>query len=245
MIRGRLRPYAETPEKSRSGLGEWRENLSVHGASLHKSYRIPTMSRVALGLRVHSGWAALVAVGRVEDAVAVVARRRIALAGPGIPKQPYHAAENLGLEKARERIRLWVSGSRRLAAQAFREVLAALRKDGHEVVGCGLLLASGRPLPPLAAVLASHALIHTADGEHFRAALVHAAGRAKLPVTAVREKEVWREACARRGVPIETLQGEIRALGKSLGPPWTQDQKHAALVAGIALDSERFPARFA
>jgi len=192
---------------------------------------------VALGLRVHSGWAALVAVAGPAEEPAVVDRRRIALAGAGIPRQPYHAAEDLALEKARDRLRLWVSGSRRLAVQAFRDVIGELRKDGHEVVGCGLLLASGRPLPPLTAVLASHALIHTADGEHFREAILHAAGRAKLPVTAVREKEVWDRACAERLIAIDVLHREIRELGKALGPPWTQDQKLAALVAGIALHS--------
>ena len=193
------------------------------------------MSRAALGLRAHSGWAALVAIGGPAEAPVVLDRRRIALSGAGIPKQPYHAAENLALEKARDRIRLWVSGSRRLAVQAFREVVGKLQKDGHEVVGCGLLLASGRPLPPLAAVLASHALIHTADGEHFRAAIVFAAGRSKLPVMAVREKDVWALGCGERGATIGRLQKEIRELGRPLGPPWTQDQKLAALVAGIVL----------
>lgn len=190
---------------------------------------------MALGLRAHSGWAALVAVAGPEETPVVVDRRRIALSGHGIPKQPYHAAENLALEKARDRIRLWLSGSRRLATQALREVVGKLRRDGHEVVGCGLLLASGRPLPPLAAVLASHALIHTADGEHFREAIRHAAGRSKLPVTAVREKDVWARACAERLLAIDALQREVRVLGKPLGAPWTQDQKLAALVAGIAL----------
>ena len=128
-----------------------------------------------------------------------------------------------------------MNGSRRLAVQAFREVIGKLRKDGHEVVGCGLLLASGRPLPPLESVLASHALIHTADGEHFREAILYAARRSRLPATAVREKDVWILGCTERGATIGRLQKEISELGRPLGPPWTQDQKLAALVAWIVL----------
>src|SRR5712692_8847232 len=62
------------------------------------------VTRAALGLRAHSGWAALVVVAgslrstavlsvpSVPSAPCVINRRRIELAAPGIPKQPYHAA---------------------------------------------------------------------------------------------------------------------------------------------------------
>lgn len=165
----------------------------------------------------------------------VVDRRKIGLAGEGIPQQPYHAAEDLELEKAEELIRHCVQGSRRLAIRAFAEAAGDLLREGYEIVGCGLLLASGRPLPGLPAILASHALIHTADGEHFRNAIVHAAGHMKLPMTAVREKDVWARASADLRAPIEKLQRRIGEIGKSIGPPWTQDQKLAALAGWLAL----------
>ena len=193
------------------------------------------MARAALGLRVHSGWAALVAMSGSPGSPSVADRRRIALAGPGIPKQPYHAAESLGLEKAKELLRNSVRGSRRLARQAFRETIADLAENGHKAVACGLLLASGRPLPGLAAVLASHALIHTADGEHFRDAIAHAAAEGNLPVTSVREKEIWARASATLEIPIAELQRRINGMGKTIGPPWTADQKLAALAAWVAL----------
>jgi hypothetical protein len=191
--------------------------------------------RAAIGFRPHSGWAALVAVADTPESVTVVERRKIQLAGPGIPKQPYHAVENLSVEKADARIREWVQGSRRLASQAFGETLDELRRKGHQVAGCALLLASGRPLPGLAAILASHALIHTADGEHFREAIVHAAGKRRLTVAGIREKEIWERASAQLLLSIEELRRHIDGLGKTLGPPWTQDQKLAALAAWMAL----------
>jgi len=191
--------------------------------------------RAAIGLRAHSGWAALVTVAGTPESPSVVDRRRVVLAGPDDPKQPYHEAENLGLSRAQELLRRASHASRRLAARGLAAAIADAASEGHDVSACGLLLASGRALPGLAETLASHALIHTADGEHFRDALRHAAADVKVPVTAVREKEIWERASAELFVPIEKLKRTIALIGKSLGPPWTEDQKLATLVAWTAL----------
>jgi hypothetical protein len=193
----------------------------------------------ALGLRAHSGWAALVAVAGTPSAIEVVARRRIEIADPAIPgsKQPYHEAEELTVEKAARLLDRCERGAERLARQAFGEVLEELAKLGHEPRACGLLMASGRPLPPLAAILASHALIHTADGEHFREALARASEHSGLPVVRVREKEVLDRAATALGVTPAALQRRVQEMGRAIGPPWTQDQKLATLVAWIALTS--------
>lgn len=194
----------------------------------------------ALGLRAHSGWVALVALGGRPGSPVVIDRRRIELADTEIPgsKQPYHAAEGLGFEEAEETVERCAGTAKRLARGAFRVVIADLRKRGHEVVGCGLLLASGRPLPALASILASHALIHTADGELFRDALTHAAEQHDLPVTRVREKELFARAAADLRIPTDALQRGVNELGRSIGPPWTQDQKLAALVGWVALAAQ-------
>jgi len=36
-------------------------------------------------------------------------------------------------------------------------------------------------------------------------------------------------------IPIEELHQLVNAIGKSVGPPWTQDQKVAALSGWLAL----------
>jgi len=84
-------------------------------------------------------------------------------------------------------------------------------------------------------ILASHALIHTADGEHFRDALAAASEGHRLPVTRIREKELWARAEAALRRPAKDLQAAVAAWGKALGPPWTQDQKLSALGAWTAL----------
>ena len=198
------------------------------------------MGKAALGLRAHSGWAALVAVAGTPGSIEVVERRRIELSAskaPG-PRQPYHEAEGQKLEKARKIITRYSEEAGRLATEEFRAVLADLKTRGHFVVGCGLLLASGRPLPDLESILASHALIHSADGELFRDALAEAAKKHRLNLIRAREKEVVGEAASRLRLDPADLQRHVAGLGKTLGPPWTQDQKLAAVAAWLALVSE-------
>jgi len=195
--------------------------------------------KAALGLRAHSGWAALVAVAGTRGSIEVVDRRRIELSAskaPG-PKQPYHEAEGQKLEKARQIVTRYAEEAGRLATEEFRTVLADLKNRGHEVVGCGLLLASGRPLPVLESILASHALIHSADGELFRDAVADAAKKHRLNLVRAKEKEVVAQAASSLRLDPADLQSRVAGLGKTVGPPWTQDQKLAAIAAWLALVS--------
>jgi hypothetical protein len=102
-----------------------------------------------------------------------------------------------------------------------------LKAQDLVVTSCGLVLASGRELPPLESILASHALIHAAEGEHFRHALTHTSQRLGLPVVRVPERDLR--------VSSASLVTRVNAAGKQFGPPWTADQKLAALVAWRAL----------
>jgi len=186
--------------------------------------------RAAIGLRAHSGWAALVAVAGTIDAVRVLERRRIIIADPEMPgsKQPYHAAAELPFPQADALVRRAIDSSRALALETLSATVQALRSRGHEVAACGVLLGSGKALPPLVTVLASHALIHTAEGEMFRDVLLWAAKECRVPVTGVREKSLDPASLQR-----------IASLGKLIGPPWTQDQKYATVAALTALTEPR------
>jgi len=182
--------------------------------------------RTALGFRAHSGWAAMVAVAGMIDAPQLLERRRIVIADPNRPgsKQPYHAASELPFPEAEALVRMAIESARAMALEAISASVKTLRLQGHEVAGCGVLLGSGKTLPALERILASHALIHTAEGEMFRNALIWAAEEHRLPVTGVREK----------GIDPTSLK-RIESLGKVIGPPWTQDQKYATVAALMAL----------
>src|SRR5262249_36153536 len=126
-------------------------------------------------------------------------------------------------------------GACRLAQRAVSAAVDGLQAKGYRVVGSGLLLASGRPLPELPAILASHALIHSAEGELFRDALVQASEGCRLPVLRVKERELMDLSAAALDQDAPRIQQQLAAWGKALGPPWRQDEKLAALVAWLAL----------
>ena len=154
------------------------------------------MKHAAVGFRVHSGWAAMVALAIAKGSPAVVVRRRVNLVQTFTYefRQPYHTAEKLPLEEARAFVARVRSEARRLALRAMRELKSELHGQGYLLTSFGLLLSSGRPLPAFAKILAAHSLIHTADGELFREALLHAAARTGLEPVAIRERELMDSA---------------------------------------------------
>jgi len=197
------------------------------------------MKQAALGFRVHSGWTALVAVSLEKNAPVVLARQRVHLVETftyGF-RQPYHTAEQMLMGQAREFIERVRDEARRLAHGAILGLQSDLQKQGIALKGCGLLLASGRPLPDLEKILASHALIHTADGELFREAILHASARSGLAMSAVKERELLDRAGKAFRLKSDVLLRRVTELGRPLGSPWTQDEKFATLAAWLALAS--------
>lgn len=190
----------------------------------------------ALGFRAHSGWAVAVAVAGSPSAPTVLARSRLEIADAAIhgSKQPYHAARELSLPHAETLLGHCRNRSEALAVDAISAVMTRLAAS-HRLVGGGILFGSGGPLPDLEAILRSHALIHTAEGKFFREVLVGACERCSLPVVRHTEREVWKRGEEAFQLATKTLQERIDALGRSLGPPWRQDEKLAALTAWIAL----------
>jgi hypothetical protein len=195
------------------------------------------MVAAAIGLRAHSGWAALVAVVGPASAPDVILRRRIEFLCRGIAgaAQPYHAAAEMKILEGEKLIAQCMSSSRELAVQALKDALAAVRKKGCEPVACGIVAASGRPLPELQKILASHPLIHTAEGEMFRDVIARAAERHGLDPIRVREKTLFSEANARLGVSEAQMKGHLAEIGRRIGPPWRQDEKNATVIAALAL----------
>jgi len=100
-------------------------------------------------------------------------------------------------------------------------------------------LASGRPLPDLEKILVSHSLVHTADGELFRAAILRACGRCGLKTESIKEKELLERAGKIFGVQSAALLRRLTELGKPIGSPWSQDEKFATLAAWLSFPAPR------
>jgi hypothetical protein len=199
------------------------------------------MKRAAIGVRMHSGWGAVVAVSEVAGAPEIVVRHKLVVVAPGAAgaKQPYHFAETLDLAAAEKHLANCLAASTRLAWEGVGAVVNELRDRRYRVVGAAVLLASGRGLPPLPNILASHALIHTAEGEFFRDIFSRACGQLDLSVTRIRERDLDQSLGAAFGKSATRLQRQVSDLGHSLGAPWTVDQKTAALAALVVLGSNK------
>lgn len=193
--------------------------------------------QAAVGFRVHSGWAAAVAVCLEKGAPVVLARQRVHLVETFTYefRQPYHTAEKMLSGQAREFVARMQAEARKLACRAIRELASRTLEQGVKLTRCGLLLASGRPLPLLEKILASHALIHTADGELFREALLHASARCGLLDFTIKEKELLDRAAQVLRLKSTTLMERVTELGRPFGAPWSQDEKFATLAAWLAL----------
>jgi hypothetical protein len=89
---------------------------------------------------------------------------------------------------------------------------------------CGMLLSSGRALPALPNILASHALVHTAEGEFFRKVVRQACEHYHIPVLGIRERELDDRANAAIGTTAARVRQHISSFGKTVGSPWTQDE---------------------
>jgi hypothetical protein len=90
-------------------------------------------------------------------------------------------------------------------------------------------------LPPLEKILAAHPLIHTAEGEFFREAFSQACVSLDLPVTGFRERSLEEIVQTTFGKGAPQLDKQISRFGRALGPPWTMDQKLAAMAALVVL----------
>lgn len=174
------------------------------------------MTRAALGFKTHTGWAAVVAVAGGE----VLLKRRIEMARDFATGAVFHAGQELPFEKAKALIESSEARFVAIARDSIEGLLGELR--GCEVVGSGIVAGNPKPLPPLDAILKSHALVHAAEGELYRRVVARACEACRIPARMVALKNGGHAA-------------EIAAMGKKSGRPWAADQKEAALAALLVL----------
>jgi hypothetical protein len=187
----------------------------------------------AVGFSPHSGWAAMVVIGGSMSAPALLARQRVALIDGHDPlaKQPYHTVEFMCIEEATGRLDGYLSAATGMAHDSMLAQSAALEERGFALRSAGIVESSGRKTASLSSILASHTLIHGADGDHFRNALAGAAETLRLRVHRIRARDIESFAAERLRQSVSRLLGVVNDLGRGAGPPWGADQKKAALLA--------------
>ncbi len=208
------------------------------GASVPSS----RMMQAALGFRVHTGWAAMVATARWSASTqpTILDRRCIEIMAGSEPDAPpfvYHAAAKLTLDAAECFVRDAEQAALTRAKAELGTVIRHLYQRGYEVVGSGVIIGNRPFSSPLDATLRVHALIHAAEGELFRQAFIRASEAQQIPVTGVPMRELYSRAVKHLRLSIELIRRRLNEAGRDIGKPWGQDQKESLLVAQLAFRS--------
>lgn len=179
----------------------------------------------------------MVVIGGSVSAPTLLSRCRVALIDDHDPesKQPYHAVEFLCVEEATGRLDGYMSMATRMAHASIQAQIEELKRRGIVVGAVGVVESSSRKQVLLSSILASPALIHAADADHFRNALSGAAEQHRLAVFRIPARDLEAHAAQRLRQRAEQLLAVVNALGREAGPPWGADQKQAALLAWTLL----------
>lgn len=161
----------------------------------------------ALGISVHTGWGACVAVGGSLARPEIVANLVVDILGDE-ERFCYHMAAEMPRTAAVK----WLVRLRKKAVANARRVIAPFFNPRGEVRAgvCAIVAKEGEP-GDLDAVLASHPRIHTAEGCFYR--------------------DVLCEACPVPVCIVPPASLDDSRVGKLAPAPWGKDQRLAALAA--------------
>jgi hypothetical protein len=168
--------------------------------------------RLALGLSVHTGWAAAVVAGGDWGKPVLAAREHLELLGED-ERFVFHKAAEMAPGKAAD----WVERARKAATGRACAVMSRLAAT-HAVKACAVV-AKKTPMLPLQDVVAAHPRIHTAEGCFYRDVLRAAAEGAGMRVTVIAPHE------------LDAKDPRLVEVGKVVGKPWTVDWKVAVMAA--------------
>jgi hypothetical protein len=186
---------------------------------------------IGAGFAIHTGWAAAVLVGGTARKPLVVDRRRVTLCPEALPRQVYHAAQDMPPAKAALLVREVHEAVDALTDDVLGE-LADLARPHGQLVGVGVT-GFPRDVPALDTVLKSHALLHLAEGELYRGAICDAADARGLTVVPIHPKDGISETAHALGAAPEPFAQRLSDLRAELGPPWQADHR-LATAAGLA-----------
>ena len=208
-----VRQRAEPPIHRACGGAPWHDRL---------------VTAIALGWRIHSWWATVVAVSGPATDPVVLLRERVTLVEEASAQEPYHAAVPLPLDEAPA----FIESAQEAAASVAASKIATLASTLGPVAAVGVV-GGDRRLPELPRILTKHALLHAAERDLYERAVIDGARRAGLPVvTTPATGKLFEHASRALDVDLEPL---LAALGKSIGKPWQKDHKEATAVALLAL----------
>jgi hypothetical protein len=140
------------------------------------------------------------------------------------------AEEGLTLDQAAALIRQVEEAAASRAADALRGALPT-------AIG---VVTNDRRLPSeLPRILASHTLLHSAEGDLYEQAIIEGASRLGLHAITAPGKSVIPHCAAVLGTTAEVLIATLNVAGRAAGPPWRTDHREAAAAALAARIASR------
>ncbi len=191
-------------------------------------------TKVAIGFRVKTGRATAVVMTGPVSAPRVLSRKSLQLWDPAIPEsyQPYHAELELPPAESARVVPAALKAVERVALSALRELVGEIQPAPASILGISLV--AGSATDP-ESIRNPHMRAHAREGQLFPHALAVAAKRLSIPAVTIVESEVFTSAAARLGKTSDALKLEVTGLGRSVGKPWSAEEKAAAAAAWMTL----------
>jgi hypothetical protein len=190
--------------------------------------------RAALGFRVKTGRAIVVALAGPAANPQILFRREVQLCDPKVPesRQPHHGAIMPFVPATPQAVARGRIAAERTSVAVVRALSAELHASGYRLAAVSLVVASN---PNLARIGSSHVRAHAQEGILFREVLEAGARACRVPAAIVLEREALTRAARALGRREGALRSALAKLGAQIGRPWRAEEKSASLGAWLAL----------
>ena len=190
----------------------------------------------ALGLRVKSGWAAVVLLTGAARSPELLDIGRIELCDPRRPetRQPYHAAMGK-LEADSTKVNQRERVVRNVSRQSFTQIFKAYQKKEFQVQRAALVI--GSQINP-DTISNPHIRAHALEGRLFRLVVEEGLQDHEIRTENLLERDIYASVAARLKQSRDDLKRALENLRRSavaMGGPWRAEQKLAALAALFVL----------
>ena len=192
------------------------------------------MSEYSIGIEDHYAWANLVSVTTSGPNEILLDRRRVELLDQQLAASPYHHDTlQMPLSEAEKLVRDVRTSANNRAKLALASLIGELAP-----AKCRGIAIRVPPLPGLPATVeevhASTWITNRADGMIYHQALTQAAAQLNLRVFYFDKENVLALAAHARGKTACDFERQLKAFGKTHGPPWRKGQVVACAGAIFA-----------
>ena len=200
------------------------------------SNKVIKVQAAGLGVRVKSGWAAVVLMTKAAHSPQLFDVNRIELCDPRFPetRQPYHAAMGK-LEKDPARVNQRERVVRSISQQSLTRLLKDYRRKGFQIMRAVLLV--GSQIDPVD-IANPHKRAHALEGRLFRSAVEETLRAHEIRTEVLLESDAYPTVAAQLEQSTDDVKRAIQDLRRSAPANdgrWRAEEKLAALAGLFAL----------